>query len=347
MVPPFPGGRLRVVSQPKKEEKMKNNKSRLLLNPFHISGFTQADGSFHVDISKHSSSKLGLRVTPKFILTQHEDSLELLKEIKDYFGCGYLTYNKNRQEYNYIINSLPKIKEKVIPHFDKYPIRSAKLISYKKLKEVVLMMENKEHLTVEGLAKIIEIAYSQNKSSSRNLSKKKELLASIGYNKDIRLGDYSIMTTGPDELDPYFLSGLVDGDGSFNISFRANKRIVPVFTIVQDIESIDILNSTQKTLGIGSIYKVKTGVVRYQEGKLPSLIEKVIPHFQEYKLHTNKQKHYEIFCKVCKMLKENQHKTETGLQTIIELAYKMKKLGKNRRLTKEEFLKLVGVEGIV
>lgn len=118
-------------------------------------------------------------------------------------------------------------------------LESAKLISYKKLKEIVLMMENKEHLTVEGLAKIIEIAYSQNKSSSRNLSKKKELLASIGYNKDIILADYTIKSGG-DELDPYFISGLVDGDGSFNISFRANKRIVPVFTIVQDIESIDL-----------------------------------------------------------------------------------------------------------
>lgn len=96
-----------------------NNKSKL--NPYHISGFTQADGSFHVDISKNSSSKLKLRVTPKFILTQHEDSLELLEAIKNYFGCGYLTYNKNRQEYNYIINSMPKIKEKVIPHFEKYP----------------------------------------------------------------------------------------------------------------------------------------------------------------------------------------------------------------------------------
>lgn len=333
------------------------NKLKLELNPYHISGFTQADGSFHVDISKHSSSKLKLRVTrvPKLILTQHEDSLELLEAIKNYFGCGYLTYNKKRQEYNYIINSMPKIKEKVIPHFEKYPIKSAKLISYKKFKEVVLMMENKEHLTVEGLAKIIEIAYSQNKSSSRNLSKKKELLASIGNNKDIRLGDYSIKSgpdaysgvAGSEQLDPYFISGLVDGDGSFNISFRANKRIVPVFTIVQDIESIDLLKSIQKRFGIGSIYKVKTGVVRYQEGKLTTIIEKVIPHFKEYKLYTNKQKHFEIFCQVCKMIKENQHKTETGFKTIIELAYNMNKLGKNRRLTKEEFLKLVGVEGIV
>lgn len=90
-------------------------------NPFHISGFTQADGCFHVAISKDSSYKLKLRVTPKFLLSQFDDSISFLENIKTYFDAGHIITTNQRNECNYIVNSLPKIKEKIIPQhfFDK------------------------------------------------------------------------------------------------------------------------------------------------------------------------------------------------------------------------------------
>jgi hypothetical protein len=43
---------------------------------------------------------------------------------------------------------------KVIPHFDKYPLKTKKYSDYSLFKEVVMIMQREEHLTKEGLQKI-------------------------------------------------------------------------------------------------------------------------------------------------------------------------------------------------
>jgi len=78
--------------------------------------------------------------------------------------------------------------------------------------------------------------------------------------------------------------------------------------------------------------------LRFQVENLDKLINHVIPHFAEYPLHTVKKEYFEIFSQVCHLLKARVHKTDEGLQQIIDLAYNMNKEGKGRRLTKEEFI---------
>jgi len=48
----------------------------------------------------------------------------------NYLGVGHLTTNKN--EVQIVVNSLPQIKQEILPLFDLYPVRSGKLISYLK-----------------------------------------------------------------------------------------------------------------------------------------------------------------------------------------------------------------------
>src|SRR5690606_37337520 len=149
------------------------------LNPAFISGFTQADGVFHVDISRSKDYKLGVRVITLFSISQHTDSINLLHEIKDYFHVGHITSNKNRNEANYTFNSFPKLKEVIIPHFDKFTLKSDKLNTYIKFKEIINLIDKKAHLEVEGLSKIIELSYSLNFGTQRKLEKKEELLKLI------------------------------------------------------------------------------------------------------------------------------------------------------------------------
>jgi len=80
--------------------------------------------------------------------------------------------------------------------------------------------------------------------------------------------------------------------------------------------------------------------LRFQVENLDKLINHVIPHFAEYPLHTVKKESFEILSQVCHLLKEGVHKTDEGLQQIIDLAYNMNKEGKGRRLTKEEFIQI-------
>lgn len=85
----------------------------------------------------------------------------------NYLGVGHLTTNKN--EVQIVVNSLPQIKQEILPLLNLYPVRSGKLISYRQVQaeKVVEMMELKKHLTAEGLAQIIEISYDMNLVSQR------------------------------------------------------------------------------------------------------------------------------------------------------------------------------------
>jgi len=58
---------------------------------------------------------------------------------------------------------------KIIPHFDKYPLKTKKFSDYLLFKKVVGMMRQKEHLTIEGLHKIVAIKASLNLGLSEEL----------------------------------------------------------------------------------------------------------------------------------------------------------------------------------
>jgi len=47
-----------------------------------------------------------------------------------YLKVGRLTINSNRNEINIVVTKLDEIINVIIPHFDKYPVRGGKLISY-------------------------------------------------------------------------------------------------------------------------------------------------------------------------------------------------------------------------
>jgi hypothetical protein len=93
-----------------------------------------------------------------------------------------------------------------------------------------------------------------------------------------------------------------------------------------------------KYFNCGAVYDLPSKASRFQEQYLDKLLNHVIPHYAEYPLHTVKKEHFEIFSQVCHLLKARVHKTDEGLQQIIDLAYNMNKEGKGRRLTKEEFI---------
>jgi hypothetical protein len=50
----------------------------------------------------------------------------------------------------------------IIDHFEKYPLLTQKWADFKLFKQVVELMSRKEHLTIEGLDKIVAIKASMN-----------------------------------------------------------------------------------------------------------------------------------------------------------------------------------------
>ena len=56
--------------------------------------------------------------------------------------------------------------------------------------------------------------------------------------------------------------------------------------------------------------------------------------------NTKKQNHFEIFLQVCEILKNEGYKSDENLLKIVNLSWDMNQLGKNRRLSKFEYLSL-------
>jgi hypothetical protein len=57
----------------------------------------------------------------------------------------------------------------IIDHFDKYPLLTQKRTDFEFFKKIFIMMNNKEHVTLEGFREIIAIRSSLNKGLSDKL----------------------------------------------------------------------------------------------------------------------------------------------------------------------------------
>ncbi len=67
----------------------------------------------------------------------------------------------------YEVRRLDDLLEKVLPHFEQYPLLSAKQQDVQLLKEVCLLMKNGEHVTPEGMKKVMVLAFQMNPSGKR------------------------------------------------------------------------------------------------------------------------------------------------------------------------------------
>src|SRR3989338_10862178 len=134
---------------------------------YYVAGFVDGEGSFSVSIIKHPTQKLGWMINPCFQVYQHEKHREILELFKYVFQTGTI-YRKSgvHPVLNYSINSLRGIREKVIPFFDKYPL-VVKGETYQIFRSIVMAMERKEHITVDGFKRIVDLAYSMNQQGKR------------------------------------------------------------------------------------------------------------------------------------------------------------------------------------
>ena len=142
-----------------------------------LSGFTEAEGCFNVNIIKRQSNKLGYRTKLRFILDQKD--INALIYIRNLFKTG-LVYNRKASNnvkknsllppsINSITNNSRYVAESlsgmsnIINYYNRYPLKTIKKEAYQKWVNVYLMMKLKKHLNKEGLIEIRELASLINK----------------------------------------------------------------------------------------------------------------------------------------------------------------------------------------
>jgi hypothetical protein len=319
------------------------NKNRIFNITFDwLSGFTQSDGSFVV-LFQNQKSGIGIRPVPLFNITQSINEYDLFLEIQKYLGVGKVY--KNRNNVTYVFKSINDIVTVILPLFDKHPVRGSKFLAYNIFKEVALMVKNKKHLTKEGTIEIINLAYFMNKETSLRseltreecFNKLKLKYGSLPVAPKIELG--VVDTTKLVPLNLEFVRGLVDGDGSFNVSFRTNQRRIGVnFTVVSELSSIYVLNQLVKIFNCGTVYNLPSNAARYQLQTVDEMLNNILPKFKDIKFNTLKQNHFYITIKVCELIKNIGYKTNKDLKAIVDLAWDMNKAGINRKISKEEYL---------
>jgi hypothetical protein len=131
-----------------------------ILNPYYVTGFTDAEGCFLINIQKRSDLILGYSVSLSFKIKLHLKDKELLENISNFFIVGKVYLRKDGYV-DYIINSMKDI-EVIINHFNNYPLITQKLSDYKLFKLVFEYIKKREHLTKKGFIEILSLKASFN-----------------------------------------------------------------------------------------------------------------------------------------------------------------------------------------
>ena len=83
-------------------------------------------------------------------------------------GIGKINFQHGHNSIQFRVYSLKEL-DAVINHFDQYPLITQKRADYLQLKEVLFLIKQKKHLTLEGLCKIVALKASMNLGLSEKL----------------------------------------------------------------------------------------------------------------------------------------------------------------------------------
>ena len=131
-----------------------------------VVGFVDGEGCFHVGLNVHPEMSAGHQVLPEFTVVQHERDIQILYALKAFFGRGVVRRNHG-DRMAYRVRSKEHLLRKIVPFFMAHPLKTKKNIDFLKFRDVLLLMENDEHLTREGVDTIRAIAGEMNRGVSR------------------------------------------------------------------------------------------------------------------------------------------------------------------------------------
>ena len=133
-------------------------------------------------------------------------------------------------------------------------------------------------------------------------------------------------------LNPHYISGFVDGEGCFSISFNKNGERLPETRLIFEIEVREddepILREIKKVLGCGNIYRLQyeryakwQPHVKLKVSNFADISQKVIPFFQKYPLRAKKRHVFEKFCHAADLIKIKAHLTADGIEQIRKIKH--------------------------
>src|SRR5947209_17554177 len=143
----------------------------------YISGYVDGEGCFTVSISPRAKLLVGWEVRPSLSVSQNGDRAEVLHAIQAYFGCGSIRPDRSDKTLKWETRRLEDLLERVVPHFERYPLLSSKRYDFDRFASVCLLMAEDAHLHRDGLCEIVELASGMNPSGRRRYAAEAVLAA--------------------------------------------------------------------------------------------------------------------------------------------------------------------------
>ena len=153
------------------------------LHPMWVTGFIDGEGCFHVSVNENKKYRLGWKVQLNSQILLHGRDFNLLKHIQAKLnGVGSICEKRSGGSILFQVQSIKDLKV-IIDHFSKYPLITQKCYDFKLFEKAVHLVELKEHLTYDGLRKIVAIKASMNLGLSDVLKKALDFPYVVKVNK--------------------------------------------------------------------------------------------------------------------------------------------------------------------
>ena len=186
--------------------------------------------------------------------------------------------------------------------------------------QVIEIMERREHLTIEGLHKIVAIKASMNLDLSEKLK--------VAF-PDVVPVERPLVEL-PQKIDPHWLAGFTSAEGCFFVNVVKSQthsvgfQIKLVYQLTQHSRDEKLMRSLKQLLKSGKIYKNRYAFY-FTVSKFSDITEKIIPFFKKYPILGVKALDFADFCKAAELMKNKAHLTKDGLEQIRKI-----KAGMNR-----------------
>jgi hypothetical protein len=134
-----------------------------------------------------------------------------------------------------------------------------------------------------------------------------------------------------------YVSGFVDGEGCFCVSFQPSRRhrfgweARPSFSVSQNAERSELLHVLKEAWACGSIRPDRSDkTLKFEVRKLEDLIYRVLPHFRANPLISSKQQDVVRFDQICSLMWSRRHLEREGFVQVVRVAMEMNPSGKRK-----------------
>ena len=134
-----------------------------------------------------------------------------------------------------------------------------------------------------------------------------------------------------------YISGYVDGEGCFCVSFQPSDRhrfgweVRPSFSVSQNKDRSEVLYAIQDAWGCGFIRPDRSDkTLKYEVRNVEALVTTVVPHFRRFPLLSSKQADFERFARVCETVSVRDHLQPDGFERIVRWSMEMNPSGKRK-----------------